>query len=201
MRDACMLREVPIRQLHVWEECFGLFIDAPPAHHAHVRNITKTPGLTLDLVLLVRSMNAIMAPLAECDEIVRALTSCFARLDMVDLQDAIFRFPLTPLALMLVTKEHILTDIPEPYMRSLLVFLSLNLWMANFLQAKLRYLDRCPAHWQDLVNQADRFEMTINLVLHRRGKPSLRLLSIEKACLAIACLSVSSGTTELPTSC
>ena len=102
---------------------------------------------------------------------------------------------------MMVTKEHVLADIAEPYLWSLLVFLSLNLWMANFLQVKLRDLNRCPAHWQELVNQADRFDMTINRVLHRRGKPSLRLLSIEKACLAIAGLSVSSGTTELPTSC
>ena len=102
---------------------------------------------------------------------------------------------------MMVTKEHVLADIAEPYLWSLLVFLSLNLWMANFLHVKLRYLNRCPAHWQDPVNQADRFEMTINLVLHRRGKPSLRLLSMEKARLAIAGLSVSSGSTELPPSC
>ena len=38
--------------------------------------------------------------------------------------------------------------------------------MTNFLQVKLRSLNRCPAHWQDLVNQPDRFEVTINLVLH-----------------------------------
>jgi len=166
-----------------------------------LRRITKAPGLTLYLVLLVRSMNMIMTRLTESDEIVRAVTSRLARLDMMDIQDGIFRFPLTPLTTMILSKEHVLTDIPEPYLWSLLVCLSLYLWMANFLNVKLRYLNRCPTYWQDLVNQADRFEMTINLVLHRRGKPSLRLLSIEKARLAIACLSISSGSTELPTSC
>src|SRR5579859_5074794 len=43
--------------------------------------------------------------------------------------------------------------------------------------------------------------MALNFVLNRWGKPSLCLLSIEKASLAIACLSVSSSTTELPTGC
>ncbi len=165
MPDTCVLGEVPIRQMHVWVHRCGLFIDAP-ADHAHVRRITQTPGLPLDLVLLLRSMKSIMAGLAEGDEIVRAIPSRFAGLDMMDLQDGIFRFPLTPLATMLVTKEYILTDIPEPCLRSLLVLLSLQLWMANLLQVKLRDLNRCPAHWQDLVNQPDRFEVTINLVLH-----------------------------------
>ena len=83
-----MLRDVPIRQMHMWEACFGLFIDAP-SDHAHVCRITKTPGRTLDLVLLVRSMNILMARLTERDEIVRAVTTRLARLDMMDMQDAI----------------------------------------------------------------------------------------------------------------
>jgi hypothetical protein len=55
-----------------------------------------------------------MACLTECDEIVRAVTTRLARLDMMDIEDGIFRFPQAPLATMLVTKEHILTNIPEP---------------------------------------------------------------------------------------
>ncbi len=113
MRDTCMLGAIPIRQMHVWEHRFGLFIDAPP-DHAHVGSITKAPGLTLYLVLLVRSMNMLMAPLAQCDQIVRAVTAGLARLDMMDIQDGIFRFPPTPLATMIVPKEHVLTDIAEP---------------------------------------------------------------------------------------
>ena len=113
MRDTCMLGDLPIRQMHVWVHRFGLFIHAPP-DHAHVCSITKTPGLTLYRVLLMRSMNLIMACLTECDEIVRAVTTRLARLDMMDIEDGIFRFPQAPLATMLVTKEHILTNIPEP---------------------------------------------------------------------------------------
>src|SRR6266567_1324681 len=112
MRDTCMLRAIPIRHLHVWEHRFGLFIDVPP-DHAHMGSITKTPGLTLYLVLLLRSMNMIVALLTKRDQIVRAVTTCLARLDMMDIQDGIVRVPLTPLATMMVTKEHVLTDIAE----------------------------------------------------------------------------------------
>ena len=89
--------------MHIWEESFGLLIDAPP-NNTHLCRVTKAPGLPFDLVLLVRFMNLIMARLAEGNEIVRAITTRFARLDMMDLQDGIVRFPLTPLASMLVTK-------------------------------------------------------------------------------------------------
>ena len=89
MRDTCLLGDVPIRQMHVWEYRCGLFIDAP-ADYAHVRRITQTPGPPLDLVLLLRSMKSIMAALAESDEIVRAVPSRLAGLDMMNLQDGIF---------------------------------------------------------------------------------------------------------------
>ena len=96
MGDTCLLGAIPIRQLHIWKHRFGLFIDAPP-DHAHMGRITKTPGPTLYLVLLVRSMNVIVARLTEGDQIVRAVTTGLARLDMMDIQDGIVRFPLTPL--------------------------------------------------------------------------------------------------------
>ena len=58
--NACMLGDVPIGQMHLWKEGFGLFIDTPP-DDPHLRRITKTPALALYLVLLVRSMKEIVA--------------------------------------------------------------------------------------------------------------------------------------------
>ena len=46
----------------MWEECFGLFIDAP-SDHAHVGRITHPPGLPLNLVLLYAFAAAVLGGL------------------------------------------------------------------------------------------------------------------------------------------
>ena len=71
-----LLREIPIRQLHRWEKLFGAAIDAP-AHDAHLRCISKASRLAFDLLLLVRSVDEIMARLTQRDEIVWTVTTCF----------------------------------------------------------------------------------------------------------------------------
>ena len=80
MCDACMLRDVPIGQMHIRKERFRLLVDGPP-DDAHLSCIPKASALVLDLVLLVRSMNEIMAHLTEGDEIIGAVTTRLARLD------------------------------------------------------------------------------------------------------------------------
>ena len=72
-----MFRDIPIREMHILEHRFGTTIDAPP-HDPHVSRVTKTPVLPMYFVFLLRSMNEIMARLAERYEIVRAISSCFA---------------------------------------------------------------------------------------------------------------------------
>ena len=76
VRNTCILREISIRQMHVWEELFGLLVDAP-AHDAHLRCLSKASRLAFDLMLLVGSMDEIMARLTHRDEIVWTVTPCF----------------------------------------------------------------------------------------------------------------------------
>src|SRR5258706_8189435 len=56
MRNTCMLREIPIRQMHLGEELCGLLVDAP-ANDAHLRCISKASRRAFDLMLLVCSMD------------------------------------------------------------------------------------------------------------------------------------------------
>ena len=77
MRDTCMLGDVAIRQMHIWEEFFGLFIDAP-SDHAHVCRITNLPGLPLNLVLLVSAVKVIVAHPAQRHQIIGAIPSGLA---------------------------------------------------------------------------------------------------------------------------
>ena len=113
MRDACLLREIPIGQVDMREDRFGAAIDAPP-NHAHLRCIPKTSALALYRVFLVRSMHQIMARLTEGDQIIRAVPTRFSRLDMMHSEDRVFRLAKTPLAAVIVTKQHVLAHIPEP---------------------------------------------------------------------------------------
>src|SRR6266567_5751842 len=98
---------------------------------------------------------------------------------------------------MTISRQHILTHIPEPALRALLVGFPLELRMADFLEIKLGHLDRDLAYGQDRLHHADGFEMSLYLVRNRRSKPALRFLSVEKACLAIARLAAPSCATEL----
>ncbi len=89
MGDACMLGDVPIGQMHIRKERARTLVDVP-AHDAHLSGITNASALALDLVLLVCSMNEIMAPLTEGDEIIGAVTTRLSRLNMMDIQDRVF---------------------------------------------------------------------------------------------------------------
>ena len=89
MRDACMLRDIPIGQVDIREDRFGAAIDAPP-NRAHLRCIPKTSSLALYRVFLVRSMHEIMARLTKGDQIIRAVHTRFSRLDMMHIEDRVF---------------------------------------------------------------------------------------------------------------
>jgi hypothetical protein len=74
--NTCLLREIPIRQMHMWEEIFGLLVDAPP-NDAHLCCISKASRLAFDLLLLMCSVNEIMARLTQRDEIVWTVPTGF----------------------------------------------------------------------------------------------------------------------------
>jgi hypothetical protein len=146
IHDSATLREVTIRQVQVREEGFRLRVDTP-ADDAHLSGIPKSAGLLFDLVFLAGSMDEIVTRFTQRDEIVRTIPARLPTLDMVHIEDLVFRFPLAPLAGVLIAKQYILTDVPEPQLRTFLVFLSLDVGMLDPLEVKLCHLNRRLADW------------------------------------------------------
>src|SRR5260370_37273840 len=95
-----------------------------------------------------------------------------AGLDVMDSENAVLRLALTPLTHMSISGQDIFPDIPETELWTLLVLLALDRRRAYLLDVELRHLDAGPAHRQQLVNQADRFQMCCSLVLPRRREPA-----------------------------
>ena len=81
---------------------------------------------------------------------------------------------------MLVTPEHILAGIKEAQLWTFLIVFPFNFRVGKLLKIELSRLDDRLAHWQNLVNQPHGFEMHRDFVFDGRGKPALRLFSIEK---------------------
>src|SRR5205807_3969453 len=104
MGDTCVFREIAIRQAHVWEECFRLIVDVP-SNNTHLCSISKSSVFPLYFVLLVRSMKKIVACLAQGDEVIWPITACLSRLNMMHIQDKVFRLAFTLLTTMVITKK------------------------------------------------------------------------------------------------
>jgi len=184
--------------MYIGKQRLALLIDAP-ANEIHLGRITKTARCALNFVFLMRSMNELMAGFAEGNQVLWAVAACLSTLNMMHTEDRIVRFPMTPLASMPITKEHILPHIPEAQLWAFLIRFALDLRMAELLKIKLRDFDNGSANGQELVNEPDYVEMAVNRVLHRRSEPSFRLRSVEEPCLSVAGLPLSSCLSELTT--
>src|SRR5690348_1484112 len=108
--------------MDIRKQRFCLVVDVPP-DDAHLRCVSQSSTLSRNLVLLMSAMNEIVTGLAERDQIIRAIPAGLSGLDVMDVEDSVFRFALTPLAGMLVTPEYILASIAEPELRPFLVVL------------------------------------------------------------------------------
>jgi len=69
--------------MHIRKQSFCLVIDTPP-DDAYLSCISESTTLSWDLVFLVSAMNKIMTGLAERDQIIWAIPTCFAGFDVVD---------------------------------------------------------------------------------------------------------------------
>src|SRR5215472_8846248 len=136
MSDTAVFREIAIRQVYMREHRFGLFVDAP-AEHAHLRCIAETLSAPLDLLLLMCSMDQVMAILTQRYQVIRTITACLARLGMMNTEDRIFGLAMTPLAYVPISCKYILAHIPEVELRPLLVLLSFYARVAYLLDIKL----------------------------------------------------------------
>src|SRR6266545_156009 len=118
--DACVLREISVRQMCLWKALFHFLVD-PPAYNAHLCGISIASALPLNRVLLVGSMNQIMTGFTERDEVIRTIATRFSAFDMVYIQNRVFGFAEAPLAAMNVSCQDILAGIPEPQLWPFLI--------------------------------------------------------------------------------
>src|SRR4051794_7270260 len=95
-----------------WKHFFRLLINAP-ANDAHLRSISKAPGLTFNLVLLVRSVKEMLALSTQLHEFMGASPASLAGLDVMDIEHFVFRLALTPLTHMTISCKDVFPDIPE----------------------------------------------------------------------------------------
>ncbi len=78
-----------------------------------------------------------MACLTQRNQVIRTITTCLARLDMMNIEDRIFRLAMTPLAYVPISCKYILAHIPEVELRPLLVPLSFYARVAYLLDIEL----------------------------------------------------------------
>src|SRR5437660_11377454 len=97
-----------------------------------------------------------------------------------------------------IAKQHILTHIPEAQLWALLVLDAFNLRVFDLLQIELCNLNRRSAHGEDSMDQPNGVQMRLDLVLYRRRKPALWLLSIEEPAHSVARFATSCGPADLP---
>ncbi len=76
---ARLFGEIAICGMDIGKQCFRLLIDAP-ADDTHLGCIPKTPRLTCNCVLLMRSVDELMAGLTQRDEIVWTIATSLPRL-------------------------------------------------------------------------------------------------------------------------
>src|SRR5581483_10187725 len=112
-----------------------------PSYDAHLCGVSELIGLALNLVLLVSSVYQIVTGLTQRDQVLGTVTTGLPTLDMMDVQNAIFRFPKAPPADMPIAKQDVFSYIPEPQLGSLLVLHSFNFRMLDLMKVKLCHLD------------------------------------------------------------
>ena len=99
MADARVFGEIAVGQMDMRKSCLRLVVDAP-ANDAHLRRVSQASTFSRNLVLLMGAVNEIVTGFAERDQIIRAIPAGLSGLDVMDVEDRVFRFALTPLACM-----------------------------------------------------------------------------------------------------
>ena len=97
----------------------------------------------------------------------------------------------------MVTEKDVFTHIPEAELWTLLVLDTFNVRVLDPLEIELRYLNRGLANGQEFVYQANDFEVSVNLVLNGRCKPSLGFAAVQETSLSVACFAATSSNSEL----
>jgi len=84
-----MLGNVSIRQMHIGKYGLGLLVDVK-ADDTHLSCVSGRLPPPLEFVFLMRTMDEIMACLAQGNQVVGTIASGFARFNVMHVQDRIF---------------------------------------------------------------------------------------------------------------
>lgn len=131
--------------MDIGKQCVRLLVDAP-ANDAHLCRIPKASGLPFNRVLLMRSVNELMARLTDRHQVIGAIPARLAGLDVMNIEYLVFRLALTPLTQMPISRKDIFPDIPETELWTVLVVFTLDLRGAYLLDIELGHLDGGPAY-------------------------------------------------------
>ena len=143
-------------------------------------------------------MVRLVACLTERDEIVGCITARLAALQMMNVQDGVFRPTIAMLALVTITSKYIFADVPEAKLFALLIFFTGNLWILNLLRIELCYLDGGLADWQHGMHHTDDHQVRLHLLAYTGRKPSIRNAAVIKSWRTVTALTISPRPALLP---
>ena len=202
-----VLRQITVRLGHerIAVLLFQPFEKSPP-HDSHERRVFQTSRSFYRLRQFDESrVVRLVAGLAQGNQVAWGVSAGLSRLQVMYVQNRVFRPALAEHALMTVPEQHVLPDVPKAEPLAMLVIRSLGnrfsvLNRLDFLQVERGDLDDYVGYRQNLHDVGNRLFMSRYFVLDRRREPTLflRTAPVVEPRLAMAFLPSSPRFSELP---
>lgn len=141
VRDALILRDVAKRHVNILVQLLQPFVERP-AHDAHEGCIAKS-HTTMDRLRQFHraAMITSMTGLTKRDQVIWRIATYLSALNMMHIENLVFRLAMATLTLMTIAKEHILSYIPETKLIAFLIFFARNIRIFDLLDIEARRLD------------------------------------------------------------
>ena len=159
--DAGVLSDVAVGVAHVdrrAERAFRMAQHFPP-HDVHRGGIAESSEVAFEIELDFAGVVCVVARLAERDEVVGAVASGLAALDVVDVEHRVLRLAVAALALVPVTPQDVFAEVQEIELRPLLVFRPGDVGIFDALHVELRDLDDDLRYRKELCDVFDEFDV------------------------------------------
>ena len=196
--NASVLSYVTISQVNVPKFQLRSFIDRP-THDVHHRSITQGIS-TLDFQLELATMVSLVTSLAQSNQVGWGIATDLAALQMVNIQNRVFALTLAVNTLVPIPCQDVLPHVPKAHLFALLILLTLDVGILDFLSIELSNLNSGLRNWKQLMSQADNLQVTLDLLFNTGCYPTIFLLAVIKTNLAVTCLAVSPCPSQLPAS-
>lgn len=142
---------------------------------------------------------------AQGNEIARAVSAGLSALNMVDMQNLVFGFPMAALTLVLVSEKNVLAHVVESFLLTILIVCALRpggVLNVSFkpLCIKLCSLNANLGDRQDGTRFLNQCDMCVELMFDRWCQPAFvfAMYTVVKSCRAMTCFSVSSRSSKYP---